>query len=44
MSEKRVLGAAIFRERKYPFRRHLRKDEKIAALMLTSIDVPKLDF
>jgi hypothetical protein len=37
MSEKRVLGAKIFRERKYPFLGHLRKDEKVAALTLTSM-------
>jgi hypothetical protein len=37
MSEKRALGAEIFRERKYPFLGHLRKDEKVAALTLTSM-------
>jgi hypothetical protein len=37
MSEKTVLGAEIFRERKYPFLGHLRKDEKVAALALTSM-------
>src|SRR5215211_2041670 len=37
MFEKRALGAEIFRERKYPFLGHLRKDEKVAALTLTSM-------
>jgi hypothetical protein len=37
MSEKRVLGAEVFCERKYPFLGHLRKDEKVAALTLTSM-------
>jgi hypothetical protein len=37
MSEKRALGAEIFLERKYPFLGHLRKDETVAALTVTSM-------